>query len=81
MPKVVQEDYQSKVKKPEDFDEFWNEVLQQADMVPLSPEVVRDPLRTSDEVETFHVFYNSVDNVRIAAWYCRPTNRSGRTAG
>jgi cephalosporin-C deacetylase len=79
MPKVIDENYKSKAQKPEDFDEFWNGVLRQADMTPLSPEVVRDPLRSSDDVETFQVFYNSVDNVRIAAWYCRPTNRSGRT--
>jgi cephalosporin-C deacetylase len=40
--------------------------------------VVPDPLRTSEDVEVFQVFYDSLDHVRIAAWYCRPTRRAER---
>jgi cephalosporin-C deacetylase len=72
------EKYVSVVKKPTDFDEFWNGVLAQASKIPLEPETVPDPLRSSKDVEVFQVFYNSLDNVRIAAWYCLPRNRSGR---
>ena len=79
MAKEVDENYKSVVTKPEDFDEFWQSVLVQADSIPLAPEVIPDPMRSSDEIETFQVFYNSVDNVRIAGWYCRPAERSGRT--
>lgn len=79
MAYAVDENYKSVVTKPEDFDEFWQGVLSQADTIPLAPEVIPDPLRSSEDVETFQVFFNSVDNVRVAGWYCRPTQRSGRT--
>ena len=55
MPKTVPADYQSKVRKPDDFDAFWDDVLRQASAVPLDPEFVPDPLRTSDDVEVFQV--------------------------
>ena len=46
-------DYRSKVRKPADFDSFWNDVLKQASTIPLEPEILPDPLRTSDDVEVF----------------------------
>src|SRR5919108_1767872 len=79
MPKEVQVGYQSKVNKPADFDAFWEGVLRQAETIPLGPEMMPEPLRTSDDIEVFQVFYNSLDQVRIAAWYCRPTRRAERT--
>jgi cephalosporin-C deacetylase len=79
MPKDVQADYQSKVTKPADFDAFWREVLRQAEAISLAPEMIPDPLRTSDDVEVFEVFYNSLEQVRVAAWYCRPTRRAAQT--
>jgi cephalosporin-C deacetylase len=79
MPKDVQTSYQSKVQKPADFDAFWDGVRRQEAAVPLEPEVVLDPLRTSPDIEVFQVFYNSIDHVRIAAWYCRPAQRAART--
>src|SRR5437764_9050923 len=65
--------------KPDDFDAFWNDVLGQASAVPLEPELIPDPLRTSEDVEVFQAFYTSVDHVRVAAWYCRPARRAART--
>src|SRR5437773_4446862 len=79
MPKAVAADYQSRVRKPRDFDAFWDDVLREASAIPLDPEVVPDPLRTSEDVEVFQVFYTSLDRVRVAAWYCRPTRRPDRT--
>ena len=67
------------MRKPGDFDAFWDGVLAQASAIPLDVEMIPDPLRTSADVETFQVFYTSLDHVRIAAWYCRPAGRSGRT--
>lgn len=79
MPKDVQTNYQSKVQKPADFDTFWDRIKQQEAAIALEPEVVLDPLRTSPDIEVFQVFYNSIDHVRIAAWYCRPAQRAERT--
>ena len=73
MPKAPADSYQSKVDKPDDFDAFWDGVLRQASAVALEPEMIPDPLRTSEDIETFQVFYTSIDHVRVAAWYCRPT--------
>ena len=78
MPKTVAASYQPKVEKPDDFDAFWNDVLREASAVPLEPELVPDPLRTSEDIEVFHVFYTSIDRVRVAAWYARPVRRAPR---
>jgi cephalosporin-C deacetylase len=80
MAKAVQADYQSKVNKPADFDAFWQGVLRQGEAIPLAPEMIPDPLRSSDDIEVFQVFYDSLDRVRIAAWYCQPRRRAERTA-
>ena len=76
MPKAVSADYQCRVRKPHDFDRFWQDVLRQAAAIPLDIEVVPDRLRTSDDIEVFEVFYTSLDRVRVAAWYCRPARRA-----
>ena len=78
MPKQVQAEYRSRVQKPADFEAFWQGVWRQAEGVPLNPDMVPDPLRSSEEVEVFQVVYDSLDHVRIAAWYCRPTRRAER---
>ena len=78
MVKVAPLRYTSKVTKPADFDRFWQGVLEQAERTPLAPETAQDRLRTSDDFEVFQVHYDSVDDVRIFAWYCLPRNRPKR---
>jgi cephalosporin-C deacetylase len=78
MPRADASGYRTKVRKPSDFDAFWDDVLQQASAIPLDAELIPDPLRTSDDVEVFQAFYTSLDHVRIAAWYCRPVRRAAR---
>ena len=68
--------YQTKVRKPEDFDAFWRSVEEQARAIPLRAEVVHSPLRSSPEMDVYEVFYDSLDHVRIAAWYCVPKGAS-----
>jgi cephalosporin-C deacetylase len=79
MPTQVRADYQSKMRKPADFEAFWQGIMRQAETIPLASEVVPDPLRTSDDIEVFQVFYDSLEQVRIAAWYCRPSRRAERS--
>ncbi|MBX3071429.1 MAG: acetylxylan esterase [Thermomicrobiales bacterium] len=57
---------------PDDFDAFWDELLARAAATPLNPTLEPIPLRSSDQVETFEIHYDSLDGVRIAGWYCRP---------
>jgi cephalosporin-C deacetylase len=68
--------YASKVEMPSDFDQFWNSVLTKVATIPLRPEVQLDPLRSSDELTTYQVFYDSLDHVRVAGWYCVPNKSS-----
>ena len=77
MAYVVDDNYQSKARKPDDFDAFWDDVKAQVARVDLNPEVAPEPLRSDDEVEVFQSFYDSIDNVRIAAWYCLPRGAQG----
>ena len=64
--------YVSKVVRPPDFDAFWEDVLAQAALVPMNVKVVPDKLRSADDVNVYEVFYDSLDHVRVAAWYCVP---------
>ena len=67
--------YISKVTKPPDFDSFWADIEDQVATIPLEPELVRDALRSTDDIEVYQVYYNSLDRVRIAGWYCLPKER------
>jgi cephalosporin-C deacetylase len=77
MSYFVDPNYQTKARKPDDFDEFWSDVMSQVEELDLSPEVVPDPLRSSDDIEVFQTFFTSIDHVRIAGWYCVPRDRQG----
>jgi cephalosporin-C deacetylase len=79
MGRTVNADYQSSVRTPGDFGAFWEDVLRQAAEIPLDAEMIADSLRTSDDVETFQIFYTSLERVRIAGWYCRPPRRTERS--
>ena len=74
---TVDPNYQSRVRKPDDFERFWEGVKAQTARIPLNPEVVAEPIRSSDDVETYQAFFTSIDHVRIASWYCLPASRSG----
>jgi cephalosporin-C deacetylase len=64
--------HQTSVHRPVDFDAFWQALLDESAALPLNPEITPVPLRSTDEVETFEIHYDSIDGVRIAGWYCRP---------
>lgn len=68
--------YGTSVIKPADFHEFWQEVLAQAAKIPLNASIAPVPMRSTPEVEVFEVHYDSLDQVRIAGWYCLPRDRS-----
>ena len=78
MARAAPHRFVSKVRNPRDFDDFWSGVLDEAAAIPLAPETVDEPLRSSDDIEVFQVFYNSLDNVRIAGWYCLPRKRRAK---
>jgi cephalosporin-C deacetylase len=73
MSRVPPDQYRSQVQRPADFDAFWDDVLAKAARIPLNATVTPSPLRSTAEVDTFEVHYDSLDGVRIAGWYCVPT--------
>ena len=81
MPRVPADQYVSKVRKPDDIDQFWNDVLAETARIPLDPEVVYDPLRSTARIDVYEVFYTSLDHVRIAGWYAVPRQRAGKLPG
>jgi cephalosporin-C deacetylase len=60
------------VRKPDDFDAFWADLMAQSAALPLDPEMTPAPMRSNGQVETFEIHYTSLDGLRIAGWYCRP---------
>ena len=55
---VEDRNYRCSVTKPDDFDEFWNGVLDAVNSIDLDPRMEIDPLRSNDEVNVYQVFYN-----------------------
>lgn len=80
MAKTSPETYSTSNIRPADFDAFWDDILAQADQIPLNASVERLSLRSTPEVEVYEVHYDSLDGVRIAGWYCLPVRRPGRLA-
>ena len=78
MNRVSPAEYGTSMVRPDDFDQFWDETLAQADQIPLNPTVTPLPLRSTPEVEVYEVHYDSLDGVRIAGWYCLPAQRRGK---
>lgn len=67
--------YGTAVFKPTDFDDFWDAIETEARAIPLNATLTPVPLRSTAQVEVFEVHYDSLDNVRIAGWYCLPRHR------
>jgi cephalosporin-C deacetylase len=65
--------HQTSVVRPSDFEEFWRATMAEVEKVPLNPSMARVPMRSTPEVDVFEIHYDSLDGLRIAGWYCRPT--------
>lgn len=78
MTTLSAEAYGTTTRRPGDFDQVWNEILDSLAKIPLNAEVEHLPLRSTDDVDVFEVRYDSLDQVRIACWYCLPRSSSER---
>lgn len=81
VPRAAPHNYVTRATRPADFDDFWQSVVEQERKIPLKPEVVPDRLRSTVDVAVYQVFYDSLDNVRVAAWYCVPKKRTSSLPG
>ena len=76
MSKLSPDQYRTLVTRPEGFDAFWDDLLAEAAQIPLNASAELVPLRSSPAVEVYDVHYDSLDDVRVAGWYCLPRERS-----
>ena len=74
-------EWESSVKRPDDFDEYWQQTEAETLAVPLNPRLVPVPMRSTREVEVFEARYDSYGGLEIAGWYCRPRNFVGLLPG
>lgn len=66
------DEFVSSVTKPDDFDAFWDQVQAELHTIPLEPEIVHVPERSTRDVDVYEIHYTSLHSLRIAGWYCRP---------
>ena len=71
------ERFDSRARKPADFDAFWRETQALTNAVPLDGRLIPSALRSTEEVEVFEASYRSYGGLEIAGWYARPRERSG----
>ena len=71
----INKNYTCKVVKPEDFDLFWGDVLDDLSQVDLKPEIIHDDLRSTKDIDIYQVFFNSLNNIRISAWLATPVSK------
>ena len=74
MPRQPADQHTSTVLKPNDFDQFWDDVMDQVKSIPLDASIAHIPLRSTAEIDVYEVHYTSLDEIRIAGWYCVPKN-------
>src|SRR5437879_4435930 len=67
--------YQVGVERPEDFEEFWSELMTGAAAIPLEPSLEPVPMRSTERVDVYEIGYQSLDGLRISGWYCVPNAR------
>jgi cephalosporin-C deacetylase len=65
-------DYMPALTKQEDFDEFWQDTIQEAKQVPLKPEM-EDYDYPSEHIKAYTFSYNGFDDTRIGGLYLLPT--------
>lgn len=81
MPRPMVENHPITTTKPADFDAFWAAIIAETEAIPLDPVFAPVPLRSTPQVDVFDVHFTSLDNLRIAAWYCRPADHAGPLPG
>src|SRR4051794_20120450 len=71
-PRGAAAEYGTSVRRPEDFDDFWAAIMDEARAIPLNPTMDHVPLRSTPDVDVYEIHYDSLDGLRIAGWYCVP---------
>ena len=75
---AIDKNYLCEVIRPSDFDIFWGDVVEKLKTSDLNPVCDKDEFRSDSEVEVFQAYYDSIDNLKVSAWYAKPTETSGK---
>ena len=67
----------TQVTRPDDFDPFWDGVLDDLGRIPLDAAATHDPLRSTGAASVYQASYRSLDGLDIFAWYAVPTGGDG----
>lgn len=71
------EKFVTQVTRPHDFEDFWKETMAELAEIPLEPQIVPDPLRSTPDVRVSHAAYRSLGGLEISTWYCVPAHGEG----
>ncbi len=74
-------EFESSVRRPDDFDDYWQQTEADTLAIPLNARLEPVPMRSTPEVEVFEARYVSYGGLEIAGWYCRPRNIDGPLPG
>ena len=74
----VDRDYKCRVIKPDDFNEFWGLVIDELAGIELNIVCEEDKLRSDENTTVYHVFFDSLDRVRVSGWYSVPNSPKER---
>jgi cephalosporin-C deacetylase len=66
------EQFQARVERPDDFDDFWRATVAELAAVPARLAVTPDPLRSTERVSVAQVQVDSYGGVRLFGWFARP---------
>ena len=75
---AIDKNYLCEVIRPNDFDIFWGDVVEKLKTSDLNPVCDKDEFRSDSEVEVFQAYYDSIDNLKVSAWYAKPMETSGK---
>ena len=70
---AIDKNYRCEVTKPHDFDTFWDEVVERLMASDLNPICDKDEFRSDSDVEVFQAYYDSIDSLKVSAWYTKPS--------
>jgi len=79
MNKQSPDKFTSTISKPDDFMTFWRNVEEEASKVPPDFQVEYSFSHSSNDVDVYHVFYTSLDWVKVSGWYCVPKQKREET--
>ena len=75
MPNAVLADYRSKVRKPDDFDAFWNAGKLELAKVALDAKLEHVAKQSDDRVDCYKISLANIEGKRVHGWLSVPKGK------